>query len=222
MTDYRRFTVTGETPVDEWTMIILAALDEGASLRVNPADREWVGSKVVEALPPPPKPGRFMDPGLIGDPDMPSGTVQVGPPRRPTNEHPEMRHNMDDFTELWMFGPLEPLLGPSGGGGFSIGGEPATGRVHVGGNIRTDTFDPPLPDDISDADLRAALLGRAEQALAVIEAAGWHLVNPRLTLEWGEAARWINQDDPGGPNAWILRPGLDRITCELATHLERA
>lgn len=129
-----------------------------------------------------------------------------------------MDREMHDFVHFWLFGPLAPYLPFPGG----IGADPTTGRLRIGGNIRADTFDPPLSEDISDADLRAALLGRAEQAVAVLEAAGWRLVDPKRTVSWGEAATWINEADPGGPNAWILRPGLDRITCVFNTHIERA
>jgi hypothetical protein len=47
--------------------------------------------------------------------------------------------------------------------------------------VRIYTLPEPLPDDIDDVGLRAAYLARGEEAVAMIEADGWHLVDPSLT-----------------------------------------
>lgn len=64
----------------------------------------------------------------------------------------------------------------------------STGILSLGGMVRIDTLPEPLPHDIDDVGLRAASLARGEEAVAMIEADGWHLIDPSLTLKWGEAA----------------------------------
>jgi hypothetical protein len=66
----------------------------------------------------------------------------------------------------------------------------STGILSLAGMVRIDTLPEPLPHNIDDVGLRAASLARGEEAVAMIEADGWHLIDPSLTLKWGEAATW--------------------------------
>jgi hypothetical protein len=42
---------------------------------------------------------------------------------KPPREHRDLRRSLDDFTRLWMFGPLERLLGGSWGAAGSVSAE---------------------------------------------------------------------------------------------------
>ena len=125
---------------------------------------------------------------------------------------------MDDFLEFWQFGPLKPYLhfGENG----AVAANLATGDLALAAMVRTDTLPTPPPEDIGDADLRAAHLARAEEAVAVIEAGGWRLVDPKLSLQWGEAATWLPANV--GVDPLIIGTGLARVTCWLESRLTPA
>ena len=130
--------------------------------------------------------------------------------------HPDFRRNLDDFTELWHTGPLRLLLHQGANGG--VAGEVATGALSIEAMVRMDTLPEPLPVDVDDVTLRAAHLARAEEAVAALEAAGWHLQDPVVRVQWGQAATWPG-DDPGGPLR--VGDGLDRVTCWLQGRMTR-
>jgi hypothetical protein len=70
----------------------------------------------------------------------------------------------------------------------------SNGILSLGAIVRIDTLPEPLPDDIDDIGLRVASLARGEEAVAMIEADGWHLIDPSLTIKRGEAATWPPAD----------------------------
>ncbi len=70
----------------------------------------------------------------------------------------------------------------------------STGILSLRAMVRIDTLPEPLPNDIDEVGLRAARLARGGEAVAMIEADGSHLINPSLTLKWGEAATWPPAD----------------------------
>jgi hypothetical protein len=85
----------------------------------------------------------------------------------------------------------------------------STGILSLRAMVRIDTLPEPLPNDIDEVGLRAACLARGGEAVAMIEADGSHLINPSLTLKWGEAATWPPADPSEAP---LHRPAEALIT----------
>lgn len=135
-------------------------------------------------------------------------------PRRPDLHR---SRDLDDLLEQWQHGPLADLLHYGANGGAAA--EIPTGTVHLEAMVRIDTWPVPLDPDISDTDLRAVHLARAEDAIAALQQAGWLLLDPVIRIQSGTAATWPNPADPGDP--LVIGQGLDRVTCWVKTTLTR-